>query len=119
MPSPHAAQCWPFVRFQASRRQRAEALERANTELRSEIEERQRNERELAQEKKKAQTYLDVAEVLMVVLDPEGKVTLINQKGARTLGYEEDEIIGQNWHQLVVPPNKRRRSSATFRPWIG
>jgi len=96
-----------FVRFQASRRLRAEALERANTELRSEIEERQRKERELEQEKKKAQTYLDVAEVLMVVLDREGKVTLINQKGARTLGFEEDEIIGQNWHQLVVPPNKR------------
>jgi PAS domain S-box-containing protein len=97
-----------FVRFQGSRRQRADALERANTELRSEIEERQRNERELAQEKKKAQTYLDVAEVLMVVLDHDGKVTLINQKGARTLGYEEDEIIGQNWHGLVVPPNKRK-----------
>ncbi len=96
-----------FVRFQTSRRRRAEALQKANTELRSEIDERQRKERELEQEKKKAQTYLDVAEVLMVVLNPDGQVTLINQKGARTLGYTEEEIIGQNWHELIVPPRMR------------
>ncbi|MGB5161417.1 MAG: two-component regulator propeller domain-containing protein [Thermoanaerobaculia bacterium] len=96
-----------FSRLQSIRRQRAEDLERANTGLRSEIEERQRKERELEQEKKKAQTYLDVAEVLMVVLDTAGRVTLINQKGARTLGFQESEIIGKNWHDLVVPPRMR------------
>ncbi len=54
-------------------------------------------------EKERAERYLDVAGVILRVLDPAGTVTLINRKGSEILGYGEEEIIGKNWFDHFVP----------------
>ncbi|MGA2669313.1 MAG: PAS domain S-box protein [Ignavibacteria bacterium] len=47
--------------------------------------------------------YLDIAGVMLLVLDSDGKVLLINKKGCEVLGYNEDEIIGVNWFDNFLP----------------
>ena len=66
---------------------------------------RKKAEAALQKERDMAQNYLDVAGVMMVVLDCDQKVTLINKKGAEILGYGEDEIIGKNWFDNFISPN--------------
>jgi PAS domain S-box-containing protein/putative nucleotidyltransferase with HDIG domain len=66
------------------------------------VDEKQREEA-LRKERDKAQKYLDIAGVMIVILDPTGRVTLINKKGCEILGYPEPEIIGKNWFDHFLP----------------
>jgi len=96
-----------FLRFQAKKRRRSIELKRTNESLNREIREREARERELRDEKEKARNYLDVAQVILCVIDPEGRVALINQKGCDVLGYDEEEILGADWFARFVPTNRR------------
>ena len=78
------------------------------------ISERQEAERLLRQEKERAQQYLDVAGVMLLVLDPDGRVSLINRMGARMLGFTEEEILGRNWFDSFLPERMRPQVSAVF-----
>ena len=69
-------------------------------------------------ERIRARQYLDIVEVIIVALDRQGRVTLINHKGCRVLGYTEDEIIGQNWFKLALPAPARDEAIATFQQLI-
>jgi PAS domain S-box-containing protein/putative nucleotidyltransferase with HDIG domain len=66
------------------------------------------------QEKDKAQKYLDISEVIMLVLNKKGEITLINQKGNRILGYQEDELIGKNWFETCLPERNRKEIKQVF-----
>jgi len=57
----------------------------------------------LYKEKDHSKTYLDIAGIMIVVLDTEGKVTFINPRGCEILGYEAGEIIGKNWYSNFLP----------------
>lgn len=57
---------------------------------------------ELLEEKERTQKYLDLVEVLILVLDLDGKIQMINQKGCEVLGYSEEEIIGLNWFDNFI-----------------
>jgi PAS domain S-box-containing protein len=72
----------------------------------------------LRQEKNKIQNYLDIAGVILVVLDANQTVSLINKKGCETLGYEEEEIIGRNWFDTFAPEGIREEVKAGFRKLI-
>ena len=67
------------------------------------ITERKENERAIAHEKARAQQYLDVAEVMLIALDSEQRVTLLNPAGCDVLGYEAEEILGRNWFDTCIP----------------
>jgi PAS domain S-box-containing protein len=41
-----------------------------------------------------AEVYLEVAQVMMLGLDPTGRVSMINPMGCALLGYTQEEIIG-------------------------
>ena len=56
----------------------------------------------LVREKKTAQLYLDIAGVMFVALDCEGRIRQINRKGCEILGYEERELLGKDWFRLCV-----------------
>lgn len=72
-------------------------------------------EAELQREKEQAQTYLDVAGVMMVVLDASGNIRLINRRGCEVLGYDEQEVTGKNWFELFVVPDKREEVRDVFK----
>ncbi len=44
---------------------------------------------------------------MFVVLDREGRVSLINRKGCEILGYPEEEIVGKDWFTHFLPPSVR------------
>ncbi len=78
------------------------------------VSERREAELHLQQEKERAQLYLDVAGVMLVVIDTERRVRLINRKGARMLGYTEEEIVGKPWFETFVPERVRTAAAATY-----
>jgi PAS domain S-box-containing protein len=71
-----------------------------------EITERKRAEEEVRSAWARAQQYLDVAGVMLLVLDRQAKITLINRKGAEVLGYEEEELIGRDWFETCLPEER-------------
>ena len=68
----------------------------------------------LQKERDRAQMYLDVAGVALVVIDADQKVSLINKKGCDILGYNENEIICKNWFDSFIVERDRAEVKAVF-----
>lgn len=68
----------------------------------------------LRREKETAQTYLDIAGVIMLVVGRDQRVVRINQKGCEILGYPESEIVGRNWFDAFLPQRMREAVRALF-----
>ncbi len=105
-----------FARAQRRKREWAEKLADRNEELTLEIAQRRQKEKALEREKKKAQGYLDVAEVIMLVVDSKGTVTLVNPKGCEVLGRDADEIVGKAWIEEFVVAEGREEAESTLGP---
>lgn len=72
------------------------------------------SEERLRQEKDRLGQYLDIAGVLFVVLDTDGRVALINRRASEVLGYPADAVVGEPWVERFVPPAERERYRALF-----
>jgi PAS domain S-box-containing protein len=68
----------------------------------------------IRQERDRAQSYLDIADVILLALDLKGRITLINRKGCATLGREESELLGRDWFETCLPPRTKRELKAFF-----
>jgi len=75
----------------------------AATRLSTKIAQIRRSEQEVKRERDKAQRYLDIAGVMLLVLDTDANVTLVNKKGSEILGYKERDIVGKQWLTHFVP----------------
>ncbi len=78
------------------------------------ITERRMTEEALRKERDKAQEYLDIAGVMIVVINADQKVSLVNKKSCEILGYKEQEIIGKNWFSSFIPERIRDYVKASF-----
>lgn len=67
------------------------------------VTQRKQSEEALRQERDRAQRYLDTVQVVMVSLDSKGNIEMINREGCELLGYEENELLGQNWFERCLP----------------
>lgn len=77
---------------------------------------RMRDREELRRERDRAQAYLDIAEVMLVALDPEGRIALINRKGCRLLGYDKpEELVGKDWFATCLPEAAVAATREVFR----
>jgi PAS domain S-box-containing protein len=74
-----------------------------------------KREEELRKEKDKAQKYLDIAGVMIVIMDSSATVTLINKKGCEILCYPEHEIIGKNWFETFLPARIKNEVQHVFK----
>ncbi len=72
----------------------------------------------ITNEKQKAQIYLDIARVIIVVLKPDQTVEIINKAGCEILGYREEEIVGLNWFDKVVPQSIADLLKASYEDFI-
>ena len=68
----------------------------------------------LRRECDRMQKYLDIAGVMFVVIDREGKVLLINRKGCEILGCAEAEVVGKDWFDHFLPERNRKRVRGIF-----
>jgi PAS domain S-box-containing protein len=72
----------------------------------NEVTQQKRAEEALTRERDRARGYLDTVEAIIIALDKKGRITLINPKGCRLLGYGQDELIGKRWFATCLPqPN--------------
>jgi len=74
--------------------------------------------KQLRTEKERARQYLDIAGVIIVVLDAEGNITLINKKGEEVLGYKKRELLGKNWFDTCLPERMLKDVKAVFKQII-
>ncbi|MBM3706023.1 MAG: diguanylate cyclase, partial [Actinobacteria bacterium] len=62
--------------------------------------------------------YLDIAAVIILILDKKGRVTLINRKGRELLQYKNKEIIGKNWFGNFIAKNISREMKSKYNKFI-
>ena len=72
----------------------------------------------LRRERDRAQSYLDLAQVMLVAIDDSGRITMINRKGCEILGYTETELIGRDWFDQCVPESRRETARAALRAFL-
>ncbi len=73
-----------------------------------------RQQKDTEKERDRAQGYLDVAAVLLVVINADQTVGLINRRGCELLGYREDELVGKNWFDVAIPERNREDARRAF-----
>jgi len=89
-------------------------LRAANQQLEASNQQLRATEGQLREEKDRREKYFDLAGTIMVVIEPDQKVRLINKRGCEILGYEEEEVLGQNWFESFLPERVREKTRATF-----
>lgn len=62
---------------------------------------------ELQKHRELAKKYLDVANIILLVMDEQGTIDTVNKYGCDLLGYSFDELVGSNWVNMVVPEGER------------
>jgi diguanylate cyclase (GGDEF)-like protein/PAS domain S-box-containing protein len=65
-------------------------------------------------ERDRAQSYLDVASALLVILYADGTVGLLNRHGRELLDDSRGELIGASWIDEVIPPEDRPGARTAF-----
>jgi diguanylate cyclase (GGDEF)-like protein/PAS domain S-box-containing protein len=78
------------------------------------ITDRRRMQEALQEQKERAQQYLDMAGVMLLVIGADQRVQLINKRGCDLLGYSEEEIVGKNWFDNFVPEEQRNSIRGLF-----
>ena len=81
--------------------------------------ERQQVESALRDERDRARRYLGTAEVILLALDLNGRITLINRKGCDLLGWTEGELLGRDWIDTCLPARTRDELRSAFRELVG
>jgi PAS domain S-box-containing protein len=102
---------WFLDRFIRTTRDRDEIIIEG---LASDITSRKRAEKDFVNEQNRAQMYLNVAGVMIGVLDAQGIILLMNMKGCALLGYGTAEILGNNWFDLCLPERMRQEVKGVF-----
>jgi two-component system cell cycle sensor histidine kinase/response regulator CckA len=88
-------------------------------ELEHEIVERRQAESALRQERDRAQKYLDTAEVILLKLDLEGRITLVNRYACAILGWTADELLGRDWIGTCEPARREAAARKRFSDLLG
>ncbi|MBI4846774.1 MAG: PAS domain S-box protein [Candidatus Omnitrophica bacterium] len=71
-------------------------------------------EKLLSKERDLARHILDISQVIILVLDLGGNITLVNKKGCDVLEAENREIIGKNWFENFLPAENREKVKQVF-----
>jgi len=70
-------------------------------------------------ERDRAQRYLDTAEVILLALDLNGRVTQINRHACSLLGWTAGELLGRDWIETCLPARMRDALREKFHNLIG
>jgi len=89
-----------------------ENLKKFNRELEDKVQERTLD---LKKEMEKSQMYLDVAGVIIIVINTDETIALLNRRGSEILGFNEKELIGKNWFDNFVPKGIRAEIKSVFK----
>lgn len=65
-------------------------------------------------ERVKADSFFEIAGVMLVTLDHEGYVSRINRRGCEVLGYSREEIIGKDWFESFLYSEDKERVHSVY-----
>jgi PAS domain S-box-containing protein len=82
------------------------------------ITERKQFEDELTHERDQAERYLDTADVIMMALTLEGRITMLNRKGCELLGVTGEQAVGTDWFETFLPEDARTETWRIFKSLI-
>lgn len=82
-------------------------IKEAYDELKQTHEEVINIERELRYQKDILQNIIDNSPVIITLWDEGGKIKNLNPYAQKLFGYKEDEVMNQNWLELLVPENNK------------
>jgi PAS domain S-box-containing protein len=82
------------------------------------ITERKKAEKELIQQKQTAERYLNLAGVIFIGLDLDGKVNLTNRQACTILECNRNDIIGMDWFDNFIPLNIRDNVRSVFKQLV-
>jgi PAS domain S-box-containing protein len=80
------------------------------------ITDRQRLEEELRAEKAFAESLVDTAQVIILVLDTAGRIVRFNPYFEQLCGYTLAEVAGKSWVETFLPPDEQMRIRSLFEP---
>jgi PAS domain S-box-containing protein len=92
-----------FAHDITERKKAEEKLLASEKRYRRLFKELKRAEKQLLEERDRAQNYLDIADVMLVALDTEGRITMLNRKGCAILKCEAKEALGKSWFDTFLP----------------
>mgnify|MGYP003599638529 FL=1 len=72
----------------------------------------QASEQKLREEHNHVQRYLDITQVLIMVIGADQRIWRINQQGCELLGYPMEELVGKNWFDHCIPEANREEIRA-------
>jgi two-component system cell cycle sensor histidine kinase/response regulator CckA len=82
------------------------------------ITERKQAETAVRHERDRAESYLDAAEVIMLAIDVDGRITMINRYGRSVLGWTSDELLGKDWIGTCAPARVQDSLRATLHGFL-
>jgi len=78
-----------------------------NKQLQKEIEQHKKTEAALQKEKYFAESIVQTAQAIILLLDPQGRIVSINPYMETISGYENDEVQGKDWFDTFLPKEDR------------
>jgi two-component system cell cycle sensor histidine kinase/response regulator CckA len=84
------------------------------TTLEHEVAERKEAERIARHAGDRAQRYFDTADVMLVALDTDLRITAVNRKACDLLGWSERELLGRDWVETCLPARIRGELASRF-----
>ena len=82
--------------------------------IQNDITERKRAEEALQHERDFAESLIETAQAIVLVLDPEGRIVRFNPFMEQFSGYRLAEVQGENWFTTFLPKRDRSRMKAVF-----
>ncbi|MFW5800021.1 MAG: PAS domain S-box protein, partial [Spirochaetota bacterium] len=74
----------------------------------------QKTQKQLLEERNRANQYLKVAGVMILALNKDAEVIMINPKGCEIIGYSEEEILNKNWIEYCIPNKDKEKVKLVF-----
>ena len=93
---------------------RTTELAEANKSLEAEITERKQAEEKFQESEEKFRVVADSAQDAMIVIDNNGNVLFWNASAEKNFGYAYSEIVGQNFHELLIPKRLHQKHKKAF-----
>jgi len=67
---------------------------------------RKQAEDELRMAKEYAESLIETANAMVIVLDKDGNITVFNKAAEEITGYSQSELLNRNWFEVVVPKER-------------
>jgi len=79
------------------------------------ITERKKADEELRQQRDFAESLIETAQTIVLVLDPQGRIVRFNSYMERLSGYRLEEVRGKDWFETFLPERDAARVRRIFR----